>query len=206
MTYIRAEDAQLDLWEKVGNTGWNWASLFPYYRYSEHFDPPNPKQVADGAAYIPAYHGFAGHVDVGWTSVLMAGGAAAVLNATWQKLGLPYNRDANGGKLRGFTVWPFTAKDDVRADSARAYYWPVAAQRKNLHVMLNTTATRLIWAEGGNETALTAKSVEVTDASGKIWTVSASREIILSAGAFRSPLLLENSGVGNPAYVSFDPS
>ncbi|KAF9527981.1 hypothetical protein CPB83DRAFT_932720 [Crepidotus variabilis] len=198
MTFIRPESAQIDLWEQLGNKGWNWASLFENSKVAEHFVPPTLSQAALGAAYNPSYHGYEGHVGVGWTSTLINGSAYQTFNTTWRNLAMPYNQDPNGGKLRGFSVWPFTQKDDIRQDSARSYYWPIAAARPNLQVFVNTTATRILWAQKDSKTGLVvADSVESVGANGTKLTISASREVIISAGSIRSPLILEQSGVGN---------
>jgi len=113
--------------------------------------------------------------------------------------------DINGGKLRGFTVWPFTLNNSIggegiRQDAARAYYYPFAAERPNLHVYLNTTANRLVWANDtvSKESKLITSGVEVMTLNGHIYTIPAGCEVIISAGSLRSPLLLEHSGVGSP--------
>ncbi|KIN02243.1 GMC oxidoreductase [Oidiodendron maius Zn] len=50
--YVRAEQAQIDSWETIGNQGWNWESLFPYYKKSEHFDAPTTAQFAARATFL----------------------------------------------------------------------------------------------------------------------------------------------------------
>ncbi|KAF9527980.1 hypothetical protein CPB83DRAFT_792222 [Crepidotus variabilis] len=197
MTFVRPESAQIDLWEQLGNKGWNWSSLFENSKVAEHFVPPPSSQTALGAAYNPSYHGKEGHVGVGWTSAFIDTNAYQTFNTTWRNLAVPYNQDPNGGKLRGFSVWPYTQKDDIRQDSARSYYWPIAAARSNLQVFVNTTATRILWQKDATTGLEVADSVESVGANGTKLTISASREVIISAGSIRSPLLLEQSGVGN---------
>ncbi|KAF2816873.1 putative glucose oxidase [Mytilinidion resinicola] len=205
MTYIRPEAAHIDTWEKLGNDGWNWDSLWPYYKKSEHFQVPDAQRQDDGAAYIEDYHGFRGPVTVGWSTTLMGGDAHSILNETWQNVGLPYNADTSGGKLRGFSVWPFTLNNSVggkgiRQDAARAYYYPFAAKRPNLHLYLNTVANKLIW--DGDYYKYTATGVEVTSVGGLISNISATREVIISAGSLRTPVFLEHSGIGNPDILT----
>lgn len=100
--------------------------------------------------------------------------------------------------MRGFNIYPSTLDVDlnVREDAARAYYFPYD-DRKNLHLLENTTANRLFWKNGSAEEAI-ADGVEITSADGKVTRVHAKKEVIISAGALRSPLILELSGVGNP--------
>ncbi|KAI9738402.1 MAG: hypothetical protein M1834_008905 [Cirrosporium novae-zelandiae] len=202
MTYLRAQNVEIDAWEELGNTGWNWAELWPYYKKSEYFQRPNSKQRMDGAAFNSSMHGSTGPVPVGWSSTMMGGDAHAIVNATWQNLGIPYRADANGGEMLGFTVWPFTlnASTDIRADAARDYYWPIS-KRPNLKVFTNTLANRLTWSATFQGNKSLASGVNITTADGVESTLFASREIILSAGSLRSPLLLENSGVGNPTIL-----
>lgn len=101
----------------------------------------------------------------------------------------------------GFTQFIRTIdlKNNVREDAARAYYYSIQ-DRINLHVLLNTTATKLKWAP--NATVPTANGVEVSTQDGNVKIIAARKEIILSAGALVSPLLLELSGVGNPSVLS----
>ncbi|KAF9527983.1 glucose-methanol-choline oxidoreductase [Crepidotus variabilis] len=102
MTFIRPESAQIDLWEQLGNKGWNWASLFENAKLSEHFVPPTSSQATLGATYKPSYHGYEGPVGVGWQTGLINGSAHSTFKDTWENLTLPSNQDPNGDKLRGF--------------------------------------------------------------------------------------------------------
>jgi choline dehydrogenase-like flavoprotein len=68
MTYIRAQKAQIDAWEALGNPGWNWDALLPYYKKAEGFILPTSAQADDGASFDPTQHGDAGLVSVGFPS------------------------------------------------------------------------------------------------------------------------------------------
>lgn len=200
MAYLRAQAAQIDAWETIGNKGWNWKTLLPYFKKSEKLqDPANyPSLEGSGVAFDPAYHGFTGPVKVGWTSTQLNDGLAQKLNATYQNLDVPvpYNRDANSGDMVGYSLYPKTVDADlnIREDAARAYYYPYQ-NRTNLHVWLNTHANKITWKDGHEAIA---NGVEVTLSNGKKTVVKAAREVILAAGALKSPVLLELSGVGNP--------
>ena len=199
MAYLRAQSSQIDAWETVGNEGWNWKNLFPYYRKGEHFQGDDYSWLkGSGVAYDPAYHGFGGPLKVGWSESQLNDGLAQKLNATYQNMpiSVPYNKDPNGGQMIGFTLYPKTvdSKLNIREDAARAYYYPYKS-RANLNVWLNTIVNKLTWKAGEKATA---DGVEVTLADGTTTVVKASREVILAAGALKSPALLELSGVGNP--------
>lgn len=197
MTYTRAQSVQIDAWESVGNTGWNWDNLLPYYKKSEEFQVPTLNQIDHGADYFIRYHGENGPVKVGWPKLMTNSSMLPVLDETLSGLGVPYDRDVNDGSMIGLTSHPNTIDRDanIRYDAARAYYWPYE-DRSNLKIISNTQANKIIWAEGTQSEAI-AIGVEVTGDDGTE-VLHASKEVILSAGSLKSPLLLELSGIGNP--------
>ncbi|KAJ5929998.1 hypothetical protein N7466_005491 [Penicillium verhagenii] len=196
MSYTRAQNVQIDAWESFGNKGWNWKSLLPYYKKSEGFQIPTPDQVASGADYYITYHGLNGPVKTGWPHAMANSSVLPVLDETLQQIRVNYNRDVNGGNMVGLTVHPDTIdrEADVRQDAARAYFWPYE-QRSNLKIITNTYANKIVWSNATKEAV--AIGVEVTGPEG-VFTVHASKEVILSAGSLKSPVILELSGVGNP--------
>ncbi|PVH95185.1 GMC oxidoreductase [Periconia macrospinosa] len=208
MTYIRAEKTQIDAWEELGNEGWNWDSLFPYFKSSEHFQPPDADKAANGATFEEHVHGFDGEVSVGWSKYFMKDGIFDMLKKTNENLGIKWNRDVNSGSMPGFTTWPFTlnATTSIRQDAARAYYYPIAKQRPNLHVFLNTTATRIIWDDRytapSNKLVATGLEIVPSSTNNTPHTLHLTHELILSAGSLRSPALLEHSGIGNPSILT----
>jgi choline dehydrogenase-like flavoprotein len=181
----------------LGNKGWNWENLLPYYKKSEGFQVPTPDQIDKGADYFIGYHGENGPVKVGWPNAMTNSSMLPVLDETLSGLGVPYNRDVNDGSMIGLSSHPDTIDRDanIRQDAARAYYWPYQ-DRPNLKIISNTQANKIIWAEGSQSEAI-AIGVEVTGVDG-VEVMHASKEVILSAGSLRSPLLLELSGIGNP--------
>ncbi|KAH8666046.1 glucose oxidase-like protein [Tricladium varicosporioides] len=202
MTYIRAEKSQIDAWGKIGNEGWSWDELFPYYKKSENLTRPSQAQAASGATFNPINHGEDGPLKVGFPSMLANGTIFDIIAATWNGLGIPTSTDMNGGAVRGISVFPSTIDADahLREDAARAYYYPFQ-ERKNLHIFLQTTANRIAWHKtGGNKQV--ANGVEVTFSNATVRTLKAKREVIVSAGSLRSPAILELSGVGNPNILS----
>jgi len=198
MTYIRAEKDQIDAWEKIGNQGWNWDNLFPYYKKSESFSIPTKAQISAGATYIQDFHGEVGLLKTGYVYQLLNGSFHETVNISWNHLGLPLNFDVNGGYMRGFNVWPGTINRELylREDAATAYYYPFQ-NRSNLVVFLNTTVNKIIWKNGNTSNAI-AEGVEIRSSIGTTHTINAGKEVIISAGSLRSPAILEHSGVGNP--------
>ncbi|KAE8444567.1 hypothetical protein EG329_014491 [Mollisiaceae sp. DMI_Dod_QoI] len=196
MTYVRAEKSQIDSWAEIGNTGWSWDDLLTYYKKSENFTHPTTPQLTSSVTYIPGYHRATGPLRVGYPYGLLNGSFHTIVENTWEALDLPHNPDANGGSVRGFTIWQSTLDmaANIREDAARAYYYPIKA-RPNLHIFLNTTARRITW-EDASRTA-TAAGVEIISSDGTVSVLHCRREVILSAGSLRSPAILELSGVGN---------
>jgi choline dehydrogenase-like flavoprotein len=117
-----------------------------------------------GAVYKDHAHGKDKELAVGFTPYLV--GFSELLKETLEAIGYPYNEDANDGIIRGFNTWPMTPNETgpVREDAARAFYFPVAESRPNLHVLLNTTAARIMWDESDFTSNVTATGVKVITA------------------------------------------
>ncbi|KAH7014188.1 GMC oxidoreductase [Microdochium trichocladiopsis] len=203
MAFTRAESTQIDAWEILGNEGWNWENLLPYYLKSEHFQVPADSRAAAGhLTFAPEFHGLEGPLKTGWMYPMTNGTVNSMVNDTMKAMDVAWNADVNSGVMAGFTIFPATIDQDlnIREDAARAYYYPFQESQSNLHVLLNTHATRVIWAKSAS--LPTAEGVEIISANGTKSLVKAKKEVILSAGALVSPLLLELSGVGNPEVLA----
>ncbi|KAH7413814.1 hypothetical protein DE146DRAFT_7725 [Phaeosphaeria sp. MPI-PUGE-AT-0046c] len=200
MTYLRAEKSQIDAWEDLGNDGWGWDSLWPYYIAQEEFQAPSETQQKDGVSYSSDAHGSTGEVDVGFTPYFTSQGAFDLFSQTSTALGFPVNGEPNDGDMRGTSAWPMMLKveEKIREDAARALYWPIADARPNLHVFLNTTAARIIW---NSKTSSTEKAkalgVSVLASTNTTEIIHARREVIVAGGSLRSPVFLEQSGIGH---------
>ncbi|KAI1752442.1 GMC oxidoreductase [Xylaria castorea] len=202
MTYIRGDKPQFDAWESLGNEGWNWDTLFPYYEKAEKFTIPSAAQAAAGATYDAEVHGEAGHVHTGFPFFLTNSSFHELATESWEALGYPLIKDVNTGSVRGFSVWPQTLDRDqnLRYDSARSYYYGVEG-RPNLTI-IKGTVKKITWAHSFKTSqAAVAEGVEYVTPDGKLVELTAAEEVILSAGALRSPLILESSGVGNPSLL-----
>lgn len=201
MAYTRVEDVQIDTWQAIGNEGWTWQSLFPYYKKSENLTIPTQTQQSLGVSYNPEYHGEDGPLKVGWVN-FSPNNLTATVNQTFEQLAVPWSEDINGGHMRGINIYPATINyaESVREDAARAYYWPYQS-RGNLHVMLHTFANRILWAPGNTNSPANARGVEITSANGTVSVIGVKQEVIVSAGALKSPGILELSGIGNPAIL-----
>ncbi|KAI1329836.1 hypothetical protein F5Y16DRAFT_364805 [Xylariaceae sp. FL0255] len=202
MTYIRPSNSQIDVWPSLG-LEIDWNLLFNYSKFGEHFQVPSQALIELGAGYEPRAHGYEGPVKTCISPNISTSNLHDILNATFQALGTPPRHEFNDGSLRGFGYQSATIDRalGIRDDAARAYYYPFA-ERNNLVVMVNTTGTRIIWSDNCTSRELVATAIEVVNQQGETLAIHANNEIILSAGAIRSPAILERSGVGNPAVLS----
>ncbi len=73
MASAQAEDDQVDAWETIGNEGWNWTTLPPYYFKCEQFQVPEDFQIANGITYNSAFYGTARQLKTGFLSDMIKG-------------------------------------------------------------------------------------------------------------------------------------
>ncbi|RNL65553.1 GMC family oxidoreductase [Zhongshania marina] len=173
--YVRGNANDYDEWAAMGNEGWSYKDVLPYFKKSE-----------DNVNGANEYHGVGGPLrvsDRGYehhSHQLFIDAAA--------ELGLGKTDDFNGKTQEGAGWYQLTQRDNMRCSSSYAFIEP-NRKRKNLNILIKSQATRIVF--DGN----TAVAVEIIR-KGKTEVVRAKKEIILSAGAYQSPQLLMLSGVG----------
>ncbi|KAH6986652.1 hypothetical protein EDB80DRAFT_590349 [Ilyonectria destructans] len=163
--YPSARD--IDNWEKLGNPGWNWASLLPYYRKSEAFNQPSAETKASlgGDVFDPEMYGKDGPVQL--TLPHGTSQVDAAWTATLKNLGLGVKQDPREGRtLGGYAVLKFIDQSAKRSYAASAYYAPNAA-RKNLAVITGAHVNKVILeAAEGDGVRATAVSFTILELSG----------------------------------------
>ena len=177
MVYIRGQHQDYDDWSALGNPGWGWQDVLPYFRKSETF--------SDGA---DEFRGDSGPLYVNNVSAQYHPLCKRFIEAG-QQHGFNYNADFNGADQEGVGFYQINTRDGRRMSAARAYLHP-ALKRPNCEVLTRAQVTRIV-LQGG-----VAKEVEFIH-QGQARKIRANREIILSAGAINSPQLLQLSGIGN---------
>ncbi|KAJ6597795.1 alcohol oxidase [Mycena vulgaris] len=195
MVLGRGHAAEYDAFETLGSPGWNWQGLVEYFRKSETF-APTPTQLSDlRVEFNPQTHGTAGPIQRSlpkWISDIHAPFVAAMTS-----LGISHNSDSFSGNNTG--LWTVNQSVDLqarRSSSASGYYAPIKS-KPNLVVITAAHATRILFDHSTEASGLpTATGVEFQK-DGQLHTVSASKEVILCAGAFQTPQLLELSGIGD---------
>lgn len=176
LVYIRGHRSNYDDWRDLGNPGWGYEDVLPYFKRSEDFrGPPSP------------FHGTSGSLTVSRAEKL-AKSSGAFIEALAARPGVSRNDDFNGEKQEGVGQFHHTIRDHERCSTAMAFLEP-AEGRPNLHVLPNTLALGLVM-DGSRVRGvryLSGKREEF---------VRAEREVILAAGAIGSPHLLLLSGIG----------
>ncbi|MEY4160430.1 MAG: hypothetical protein RLZZ136_1051, partial [Pseudomonadota bacterium] len=178
MIYMRGSRLDYDGWEKLGCTGWGWNEVAPVFVALEDHDlGPGPERGANGPQHIMTHP--AG--DPLCEAIIAAG----------QEMGLAKVDDVNGPdavREGGIGYQPTTRWRNQRFSSARAFL-EGARDRPNLDVITETDVLRVEF-DGQRTTG-----VRIRDKDGER-TIGATREVIISAGAIQTPLLLQQSGIG----------
>lgn len=174
MMYTRGNARDYDSWAEMGNTGWDFKNVSHYFRKLEN----------NLAAVTPGFSGTGGPVTI--TNTKFKSKAASALVDAGVERGYP-QVDYNGPTQIGFSYLQATIKNGTRQSTNVAYLYPIP-DRKNLHVKKNSQVTSLLIDADKNIYGVKFVS------RGRTFTVNASREVILSAGAIATPQILMLSG------------
>jgi choline dehydrogenase len=176
MVYIRGQAQDFDMWRQRGCTGWSWSDVLPYFRKAE--------DQARGADDLHGKGGPLGVSDIKDHHPL----SDAFIDAAVED-GLPRNDDFNGPAQEGVGYFQLTMRHTRRCSTAVGYLHP-AENRPNLTVMTDTLVSRIKLEDGR------AAGVVARQGTQPKRTIKARREVILAAGAIKSPHLLLLSGIG----------
>ena len=185
LLYVRGQPADYDQWRQLGNTGWSFDDVLPYFKRSEG-------RITQSGGAPDALHGTEGPLavsDIGERHEL----CEAYIAAT-EALGVPRNDDFNGPEQEGVGYYHVTARRGRRCSAAVAFLRP-AMKRPNLRVMTRALVERVLFAGTRAVGAL-------VNHGGQQITVRCNREIVLAGGAINSPQLLMLSGVGPAAHLA----
>ena len=180
MIYMRGHPQDYEAWAAMGNPGWSWQDVLPWFIRAEG----NERLGAP-------LHGQAGPLNVAdlrdpnpFSRHFVEAGVQA---------GLPRNDDFNGPSQQGVGLYQVTQKNGERHSAAKAYLTP-ARTRTNLQVFTATTVDRIELQQGRARTVHALRG-------GQPITFTARREVVLCAGAFQSPAVLMRSGLGPAAHL-----
>lgn len=179
MVYIRGHKWDYDNWAELGCDGWSYDDVLPVF-----------KRCEDNARGANPYHGAGGPLSVMDQHWPQAGSLAFVEAAA--ELQLPRNSDFNGASQDGFGLYQVTQKGGERWTAARAYVEPARDRME----IITGALTEKILVENGRATG-----VVIAQGWGRKRTVCARGAVVLSAGAFGSPQILQLSGIGPAAHL-----
>ena len=180
MIYIRGNHHDYDHWQSLGNPGWSYQDVLPYFKKSE-----NQQRGAN------AYHGVDGELSV--TDLQESAVASQRFVEAAVAIGSNHNSDFNGIQQEGAGLYQLTVKDGKRHSAAAAFLVPIL-KRPNLTTITGALVIRLLF-EG-----IRIVGVEYMHQR-TLHQAKVNKEVILSAGAFDSPKLLMLSGIGDAEYL-----
>ncbi len=175
LLYIRGQRADYDHWADLGNPGWRYDDVLPYFRKSE-----------DQQRGANEYHGVGGPQKV--SDLRLNRPIADHFVRAAQEIGIPFNEDPNGAEQEGVSYFQQTAHKGLRWSTAKGFLKP-ARRRPNLQLETRAQTTRVLF-DGTR-----AVGVEFMQ-GGHRRQATARAEVILSAGAIGSPQILQCSGIG----------
>lgn len=182
--YNRGQRMDFDTWAQMGNRGWGYADVLPYFRRLE-------KRVGEGEALYRGRDGNLTVTTMDWRDPLCEAFMEGAVS-----LGIPRNPDYNGKIQEGVSYCQRTIDKGLRVSGATAFLKP-AMKRPNVHVQTHAHATEIIF-EGKRAVGVRYSR------GGKGGTpveVRANKEVILSGGTYNSPQLLQLSGIGAPELL-----
>ncbi|KIZ41630.1 MULTISPECIES: choline dehydrogenase [Rhodopseudomonas] len=182
MVYIRGHRSDYDHWAELGNTGWSFADVLPYFKRSENNSDFNGE-----------YHGQSGPLHV--NKLRTDNPAHDIFLQAAQEAQFRIRDDFNGEEQEGLGLYQLTQHQGERWSAARAYLHPHLATRPNLRVETKAHATRIVF-DGQRAVGVEYRQGDETR------RIHARREVILASGTFQTPQLLMLSGIGDSATLA----
>ncbi|GAB6022768.1 hypothetical protein CHUAL_006862 [Chamberlinius hualienensis] len=180
MMYIRGNHKDYDNWVSMGNEGWSWKDVLPYFKKAEG----NTIKWIEHDTY---YHSSKGPLTVSEPPFPQTESSKLFLKSS-EAQGYKII-DVNGKSQVGFMPIAFTIRDGARCSSFIAYLLP-ALDRKNLKVLTQAQVTKIILDDNKRAVGVTFSR------NGSEYNVTATKEVIISAGVIQSPQILMLSGIG----------
>jgi len=175
MLYVRGHKWDYDHWSELGNDGWSFDEVLPYFKKAEH------NEVFDNE-----FHGKNGPLNV--SKIRHKNKSVDDFVKTGSSI-FGFNEDFNGECQEGVGYYQTTQKDGKRCSAAKAYLVPIL-DRENLTILTDTNVDKIIIKDGR------ASGVLCINEEGEKFEVNAKKEVLLSSGAFGSPQILLRSGIG----------
>ena len=180
LLYVRGQAEDFDVWRQLGNPGWSFRDVLPYFKRAE-----------DQSRGADDLHGSGGPLSV--EDVAMDNPICAAFVKSAVAAGIPFTRDFNGPSQEGVGYYQLTNRRGRRCSTAVGYLNPVKS-RPNLKIITHAHVSALIF-EGKRVTGVRGRF------GGTSGNISARREVLLAAGAIGSPQILQLSGIGPGAVL-----
>lgn len=175
LVYVRGFPYDYSIWRQLGAEGWSYDDVLPYFKKAE--------RQSRGESPYHGVDGPLGVEDTKWRTRL-----SETFLAACESVGLPRNDDFAGQRQAGVGYYQLTSWKGRRSSTAEAYLKP-ASKRSNLQIVTEAGVTQIIF-DGQVAVGVLYKS------QGRQFLVRARREVVISAGALRTPQLLQLSGIG----------
>ena len=192
--------ASIDAWATLGNSGWNWAGLEAYYKKFHTFTPPSAEtsKALSTDHVVEASQGTSGPIHGSFPEHY--GPLSSTWIKTFERLGLASTSDPlSGNHIGGYiTTSSIQPGKWERSHAGNSYYEPVAS-RQNLHLITECMVEKLSIENRVPGEAVVRGVLITQDQKSQI--IEARKEVLLCAGVFQSPQLLELSGIGNPEIL-----
>ncbi|KAK3314159.1 GMC oxidoreductase, partial [Apodospora peruviana] len=197
MAVVRGEVDDYNLWAELGNDGWGWEDLLPYFEKSSMLNAPEPS-IQQKYNYTFSQEGFGhGPFQASFPSWQWPD-AYTITSAITKDLNLPFRKEGGTAGHNTGIVWKplgIDGKNMTRCSARKAYYDP-ASQRPNLDILVTSFVSKVNFNHTDELTTVTG--VEIVDrenSSAKV-NITAAKEVILAAGAIHTPQILQLSGIG----------
>ena len=181
MLYVRGQSRDYDTWAQLGNRGWSYEEVLPFFKRSERFERGGD-----------AFRGGDGELNV--ADIIERHPLLDAFVEAGAELGYAKNPDYNGASQEGFGYYQVTQRRGRRHSAARAFLSP-ARRRSNLTIRTRALTHRVLVERGR---AVGVRYGSARSRGNATTEVRARREVVLAAGAVQSPQLLELSGIGRP--------
>jgi choline dehydrogenase-like flavoprotein len=189
-----------DGWEKLGNAGWNWDTISPYFRKFHKLTLPSKEAQADLYLkyVVPEANGKDGPIQFSFGE----SDAYTPFNKAWPRVFETLGHNLTGDPITGEGIGAFTNPGIVdpvtkkRSHAGSEYLNAEVTARKNLHVLTEVLVRKIILKKG-SDGSVSAQGVSVKTKDSVQRDILAAQEVILAAGALHTPQLLELSGIGD---------
>ncbi|KAM0721529.1 hypothetical protein Q7P37_002454 [Cladosporium fusiforme] len=196
MVFDRGSKSDYDRWEALGNVGWDWKSLLPYFKKNENFTPPVENVATEyNVTYDLEYHGTEGYMQSTYSPFFWPA-TKNMVEAT-KELGISISYDqANGDAIGGFYCPHNQDPATQTRSSAQEAYYETAKSRSNFELISGHRVTRVVTSANSGSVRVTGLEF-VSSNNATRHSVSVKREAILAAGTIHTPQLLQVSGIGD---------